>query len=269
LVQASSTFVAGSGDGYELVMGRWSRRLAEPFLDFCRCGDGETILDVGCGTGSLTFALAKRVKARIEGIDSSAAYVEHATRHNLDPSITFRVGDVCALPFGSGTFDRVLSHLVLHFVPDTRQAVAEMRRIARRGATVAATVWNVRGGFVANRIFWDAAATLDQKGNEGRARNYTRPMTRPGELTDAWRAAGILDVREALLAIEMDFISFEDCWTPYVGKDGPGAQFVGTLDPARKDRLRELVRAAYVDGEPDGPRSFVATAWAIAGGVPA
>jgi len=266
---ASSTFTAASGDGYELQMGRWSRRLAEPFLDFCGCRDGETVLDAGCGTGSLTFALAQRAKAlSIQGVDLSPAYIEHATRHNRNPNIVFRVGDVCALPFIDASFDRVLSLLVLHFVPHTDRAVAEMRRVARPGATVAATVWDARGGFVANRIFFDAAATLDQKGNERRARNYTRPMTRPGELSAGWRAAGLVDIRETMLAIRMEFASFDDYWAPYVGKDGPGAEYVATLDLAQQDRLCQLVRDAYIDGEPDGPRSYVATAWAVAGTVP-
>jgi len=72
----SSTFAASSAYGYETQMGRWSRRLAEPFLDLCRCADDEAILDAGCGTGSLTFALANRAKnMRIEGIDFHAAVV--------------------------------------------------------------------------------------------------------------------------------------------------------------------------------------------------
>ncbi len=266
---ASSTFTAARGDGYELQMGRWSRRLAEPFLDFCGCSDGEAVMDAGCGTGSLTFALGQRAKdLRIQGIDFSPAYIAHATQHNHNPNIAFRVGDVCALPFADASFDRALSLLVLHFVPDANRAVSEMRRVARPGATVAAAVWDARGGFVANRIFFDTAATLDRKGNERRARNYTRPMTRSGELSAAWRAAGFVDVRETMLAIRMEFASFDDYWAPYVGKDGPGAEYVATLDLAQRDRLRELVRDAYVDGEPDGPRSYAAIAWAVAGTVP-
>ena len=55
----TSTFVSADGDGYELQMGRWSRRLAEPFLDFTGTADSDSVLDVGCGTGSLTFALSR------------------------------------------------------------------------------------------------------------------------------------------------------------------------------------------------------------------
>ncbi|EHR06312.1 methylase involved in ubiquinone/menaquinone biosynthesis [Bradyrhizobium sp. WSM471] len=265
----SSTFVASSGDGYELQMGRWSRRLAELFLDFCGPCDGEFILDAGCGTGALTSAILKRAStAQISGIDFSSAYVEHASRSNPRKQAQFSVGDVCALPYDDATFDHVLSLLVLHFVPDTSKAVAEFRRVARPGATIGAAVWDARGGFVAARIFFDTAAALFPSGNERRARNNTRPMTRPGELTQAWRGGGLIDVQGALLTTRMEFASFEDYWAPYEGKDGPGAEYVASLQIEARRRLRDAVRAAYLDGEADGPRSFAASAWAVKGTVP-
>ena len=175
----SSTFTAGSGEGYDRIMGRWSARLAEAFLDFAGCSDGENILDAGCGTGSLTSALSRRINARsITGVDFSPIYIDYASQAIRDPRITFKVGDICALPFADRSFDRVLSLLVLHFVPQTERAVAELRRVARPGATVAAAVWDVRGGYVANRMFYDTAAAFDDEGRKRRAHNYTRPMTR-------------------------------------------------------------------------------------------
>jgi ubiquinone/menaquinone biosynthesis C-methylase UbiE len=265
-MQVSSTFKAGSGDGYELVMGRWSRRLAEPFLEFSGWRDGERVLDAGCGPGNLSLALAQRTKTTtIEGVDFSPAFIESATQHSRDSRVAFRVGDICALPYDNASFDRVLSMLVLHFVPRSKEAVAELRRVARPGATVAATVWDARGGFVANRIFFDAAAVIDEEGARRRAANYTRPMTRPGELAAAWRAAGFTDIRETTLAIRMEFKSFDDYWAPYVGSDGTGAEYIATLDAGKRDRLRDLVRASYLGGEPDGPRSYAAIAWAVAG----
>jgi SAM-dependent methyltransferase len=266
----SSTFKAGSSAGYELTMGRWSRRLAEQFLDFAGCADSETVLDAGCGTGSLTFALAQRANVRsVVGIDFSSVYIDDAAKQNRDPRIRFETGDICALAFPDRSFDRVLSLLVLHFVPQTERAIAELRRVARPGATVAAAVWDVRGGYVSNRMFYDTVATINDDGNKRRARNYTRPMTRPGELVAAWRAGGFTDLRDTTLTIRMEFTAFDDYWTPYVSGDGPGADYVATLDVAQRDRLRDLVRNAYLDGEPDGPRSYAATAWAVAGRVPA
>jgi len=94
-------------------------------------------------------------------------------------------------------------------------------------------------------------------------------MTRPGELAAAWRKAGLLDVRETTLTIRMEFASFDDYWTPYTGKDGPAAEYLATLSEDDRRRLRDIVRDAYVDGEADGPRSYAATAWAVAGTAPA
>ena len=266
---SSSTFMASDGDGYEPQMGRWSRRLTGPFLDFVGTADGEHVLDVGCGTGSLTFALSEKCQAKqVIGIDLSPAYIGHARLRNQDPKIAFQVGDAISLDFADHSFDRVLSLLMLHFVPRADQAVTEMRRVARPGAVVAAAVWDARGGFVANRIFFDTAAALDPKANERRARNYTRPMTRPGELGRAWAQAGFSDVVEKAISIRMEFASFEDYWTPFAGKDGPHAEYVATLDENQRTRLQDAVRQAYVDGEPDGPRSYAAIAWAVKGIAP-
>ena len=152
---------------------------------------------------------------------------------------------------------------MLHFVPEPGRAVAEMRRVARPGATVAAAVWDVRGGFVANRLFFDTAAALDPAAALRRAKNYTRPMTRPGELASAWRDAGFAAIEAAELAIRMEFASFDDYWAPYAGKDGPAAEYVATLDAAAVARLRAALGSAYLDGEADGARSYVAVAWAV------
>jgi SAM-dependent methyltransferase len=268
-VIASSTFSATDGDAYEQQMGRWSRRLASLFLDFAGPGGGGRILDLGCGTGSLTRALAGRsADSRIVGLDVSEAYVDHARRATRDPRVEFQVGDACAMPFPDRSFDAVLSMLVLPFVPDTAQAVAEMRRVARPGAMVAAASWDARGGCVAHRIFLDTAAALDPVAEALRKRHCTRPTTRPGGLAAAWSEAGFLDIRETALAIRMEFAGFADFWDPYLTGQGPAADYVAGLAAPAVARLRELVRRAYLDGEPDGPRSYVATAWAVRGIAP-
>jgi SAM-dependent methyltransferase len=266
---ASSTFTATDGDAYELQMGRWSRRLAESFLDFAGPAGAGHVLDLGCGTGNLAVALAARAHGiRVTGLDFSPAYVEHARRRCPEPRFDFQVGDACAIPFPAASFDQVLSLLMLHFVPRAQDAVAEMRRVARPGAVVAATVWDARGGYVAQRMLLDTAAVLDPGADKLRAQGFTRPMSRPGELGAGWRAAGLAEVEETALTIRMDYSDFADFWAPYLGGQGPAAGYVGGLGAVARDRLREAVRRAYLDGEPDGPRSYAATAWAVRGVVP-
>jgi hypothetical protein len=77
-----------------------------------------------------------------------------------------------------------------------------------------------------------------------------------------------LDVVQDMLTIRMDFVSFADFWAPAEGSDGPLPEYVATLDPAIKAKLRDAVELAYLDGETDGPRSYAATAWVVKGKAP-
>jgi SAM-dependent methyltransferase len=265
---ASTTFYATDGEGYEHQMGRWSRRLAPLLTRFTATTGALRVLDVGCGTGSLSSHLMHDPAiVSVRGLDISPPYVEYARRRNVDPRLDFVVGDACSLPFPNASFDHTLSMLVLQFVPDASRAVLEMRRVTRRGGCVAAATWDTRGGFVALRMVFDTAALLDASGVEARALAYTRPLSRPDELARAWHNAGLMDVVASSLTIRMEFPSFADYWAPAEGKEGPVAAYVGTLHPESRARLREAVRLAYLDGETDGARSYAATAWVVKGVV--
>src|SRR5262249_18861054 len=164
-------------------MGRWSQKLAPLFIEFVGVETGEKILDVGCGTGSLTFALARTVAlSGIASIDYSPVFVQEAIRRNTDPRIKVRQADACALPFEGGTFDRALALLVLHFVPEAGKAVAEMRRVVRPGGVVAAAVWDHLGGMSGMRMMVDTVAALSEAGRQLRARDCFQPMMQPVEV---------------------------------------------------------------------------------------
>ncbi|MBQ0821556.1 class I SAM-dependent methyltransferase [Microvirga terrae] len=265
----SSKFHAKSAEAYDQLMGRWSRRLAKPFLDFAGLDAGERVLDVGCGTGSLTFTIPQVAEiARIDGIDFSDTYAEAARARNTDPRITIARGDVCALPFEDRTFDRTLALLVLHFVPESEQALREMSRVTKPGGVVAAAVWDSYGGMPYQRMFWDTAAALDPSAAAHRRESYYKPLTGSGEMRALWTKAGLADVAEVPLMIRMDYLGFEDFWTPYAEGEGPLGKYVTGLDAAMRSALERALRAAYEAGEPDGPRSFAAVAWACRGVVP-
>ncbi len=264
----ATNFAAQSAAGYEQMMGRWSRRLAPALIGFAGVAAGERVLDVGCGTGSLTSALAAQPDlTEIAGIDMAEPYVELA-RHKLasDPRVRIELGDACALPFVDGSFDRALALLVLQFVPQPQQAVMEMRRVVRPGGVVAAAVWDGFGGMPHMRMLWDTAAALDPE-DEG-ARRLFRPLYAAGELAELWRRVGLREVEDTSLLIRMDFAHFDDYWQPFLSGDGPPGQYVTGLAAPARERLRTHLRRAYESNRPDGPRSFAAVAWACRGVIP-
>src|SRR3954452_10241697 len=105
-----------ASENYERQMGRWSRKLSPLFLDFVALeSSSKRTLDAGCGTGSLTFALAEQyAQAEIRGCDIAHELLSHASSANHDPRrVTFESGDICNLQYGDGQFDAALSSLVL------------------------------------------------------------------------------------------------------------------------------------------------------------
>jgi ubiquinone/menaquinone biosynthesis C-methylase UbiE len=129
-------------------MGRWSERLARPFLSFADIAPGGRVLDVACGTGVLTKALAA-VGADVIGIDASEGYLEGARRHRSHPNITYQHGDIRQKRFDDGAFDAAVYTLALDVIPETERVVAEMKRVTRPGGVVASSVHQFLGGMPA------------------------------------------------------------------------------------------------------------------------
>jgi ubiquinone/menaquinone biosynthesis C-methylase UbiE len=265
----TSGFNVRDAGGYEQLMGRWSQTLAPLFIDFAGIADRERIIDVGCGTGSLTFALARAADlSEIAAIDYSPVFVAEMIRRNTDVRINVRQADACALPFEGGTFDRALALLVLHFVPEPAKAVAEMRRVVRSGGVVAAAVWDHLGGMPGMRMMVDTVAMLGESGRQLRGRYCFQPMMQPGEMKRTFAEQGLVEVTEAELMIRMDYRSFDDYWAPIAAGEGPLGKYVATLDIAERARTDAAMRDAYEADRPDGPRSFANVAWACRGIVP-
>lgn len=261
----ASTFKAVDGGGYDKIMGRFSVSLARQFLNFAGHPPGEKILDVGSGTGSLSFALAARGDhEEIVGIDVAEPFLAYARQRNKDPRISFRVADATALPFADARFDRAVSQLVLQFLPEPLEAVKEMKRVVRPGGTVAACVWDAYGGQPHIRMLWDTASTLGLLKQHG----IIRSLSTEGEMVAAWRAAGLTDIVPGEITMRFVFEDFEDYWSPYLSGEGPIGEMVMGLSPSNRALLEQKLRVIYLSNRPDGRRSFIAAAWICKGEVP-
>lgn len=248
-------------DAYERLMGRWSRRLAPLLIDFAGVGAGQAVLDVGSGTGALSYAVAAAVPTvRVTGIDPVPQYVRYAQDHAGSDRIRFELADARALPFPDATFDRVLSLLVLNFVPDPDRAMDEMTRVARPGGVVAAAVWDYGASMEMLRVFWDEAVALDPDAPDERR----MPLSRRGELAALWRAHRLQSVEETRLGIEMTFTSFEDYWQGFLGGQGPAGAYTATLMDAQRAALRSRLQNRLPAG---GGFTLRSCAWAARGVV--
>ncbi len=134
-----------------------------PFIKFSGISeDLQWALDVGCGTGSLAFALGEVApRARITGLDYSQAFVDCARSRADSGRFSFDQGDAVSLPYEAASFDATMSMLVLSFLSEPERAVREMVRVTRPGGVVAAAVWDFLGGHTFSRILLDTAAPLD------------------------------------------------------------------------------------------------------------
>lgn len=102
---------------------------------------GLDLLDVGCGPGTITVDLARRVApGRVIGIDRAPEVLAQASAHASaqDVSIELCAADVYALEFPDASFDVVHAHQVLQHLADPVRALAEMRRVLRPGGLLAA-----------------------------------------------------------------------------------------------------------------------------------
>ncbi len=101
---------------------------------------GAHVLDVGCGPGTITVDIARRVApGRVVGLDASAAVIEDARSQvaGVD-NVEFRTGDVYALDVPDAAFDVVHAHQVLQHLADPVKALREMKRVCKPGGVVAA-----------------------------------------------------------------------------------------------------------------------------------
>ena len=253
-----------SGESYEQYVGRWSRLVAEEFIRWLGLPPGKRWLDLGCGTGALSRAIiALASPEAVHGIDPSPSHIAFARKAVPDTRAAFSTGTAESTRCPAGSFDCVVSGLVLNFVPDPVSAVAEMKRVARSDGIVAAYVWDYAGTMEFMRYFWDAAAALDDAAlalDEGKR----FPLCRPDRLKALFSTAGVRGVEVRSIDVPTRFENFDDYWSPFLGGQGPAPGYAMSLDEERRNRLRNRLRSTLpIAG--DGSINLTARAWAVKG----
>ena len=245
-----------AADAYDRFMGRYSQLLAPQMAELGRVAPGQHVLDVGCGPGALTSELVRRLgRCAVCAIDPSESFVEAARGRN--PGVDVKRAAAEQLPFPDAEFDASLAQLVVHFMSDPAEGLAEMARVTRPGGVVAACVWDHGGGQGPLSPFWEAACELDpsiedESGLAG---------ARRGHLSELLGEIGVGDVQETLLSVSVEYGSFDEWWEPLTHGVGPAGTYLSTLEPEHHARLRERCREAA----PERRLTVTARAWAARG----
>lgn len=255
---------------YERFMGRWSAGLAPAFLRFAGVQDGQHVLDVGCGTGSLSRALLGSGAAiKVVGLDPVAAYVAFARHAVPEPRAQFQIGDADALPFLDRSFDAALALLVLQDLADPGRALREMARVTKAGGVVATCVWDFQHGMPMFSLLWQAAEAVSPEAVARQRRHNPGPQhSGLDELKSLWEGCGLQDIRTATLELAMQFASFDDYWQPFLGGSTPTSAFAAAIDAETGGALVNVLRRNLPNLLPDGSFVLPARAWAIKGRVP-
>jgi SAM-dependent methyltransferase len=247
-------------------MGRWSALLAPRFLAVASIVRGSRVLDVGCGTGVLSKALAD-AGAEAVGIDASEPYLEAARRHRFHSNIAYELGDICRMRFEDRSYDAAVSTLVLDLLPDAAPAVAEMRRVTRPGGVVACALHDFWGAPYASLV-WDTGAVLDAGMAELRDFMKGRPLSTANGQAALWRRVGLVEVTEVPVVVDCVYASFADYWSTFSGGQGRVAGRLMELADDVQGEIQRHVRAGYLAGMSDGPRCFPLLFRAVRGIVP-
>lgn len=253
-----------NGEKYEPYVGRWSRMAAREFVQWLAVPAGSHWLDVGCGTGALSQTILQMAEpAKIKGVDRSDGFVAFAKTQIQDKRVEFEIGDAEAITDKSGSYDAVVSGLMLNFIPHPDRAVKEMTRAARPDGVAAVYVWDYADGMRFMRHFWDAAKALDPKAND-LDEGIRFPICQPDALGQTFEAAGLYKVEVRSIEIPTVFQNFDDYWSPFLGGQGSAPTYAMSLNEEHRAALRERIRAGLPIAT-DGSIPLVARAWAVKG----
>jgi SAM-dependent methyltransferase len=260
-------FLATDPDVYEHFMGRWSTRLAGPFLDVAGVRPGERVLDVGCGTGTISLALAER-GIKTTGLDASESYLDGARRLRPHPDITYEHGDACRMPYSDASFDACVSTLVIDVIPEVDLVASEMRRVTRPGGVVACATFDFWGGNSVLDLVLDTGSVLDEGIRTLRAQIKARPIVWANGQANLWRQVGLVEVVEVPIVLNFNYTDFEDYWSSFSTGPTRIVQRLTALPADVRHTIEQHVRAGYLAGLPDGPRAFAVVVRAVRGTVP-
>ena len=179
--------------------------LFQAVIEATAAGNGKSLLDAGCGAGSIALA-AHRAGAKAFGCDSSDAMV--ALAKSKLPDGDFKVADLAALPYPTDSFDIVVACDSLLSAARAPQAVQELSRVCKADGKLAILIWEHPRKSDQSRVFAAIQNLLPAP-----ARGGALALTGDGVLDQVLADAGLPIAQDLRVALDYCFDSFEEFWT--------------------------------------------------------
>jgi ubiquinone/menaquinone biosynthesis C-methylase UbiE len=259
--QADKLFT--DGEAYERLMGRWSRLVGEVFLGWLDVPKGLQWLDVGCGNGAFTEELIGHcAPATVIAIDPSDDQLAYARTRRGVKTAEFRVGDAQKLPFANHSFDVAVMALVISFLTDPAQAVAEMARVVRPSGWVATYMWDIPGGGAPTDPIY---VSLESMGMTS-VRPANPVVSRREAMEDLWQKAGLESIDTRVIRIPVVYSDFDDFWDSNTVLIGPQGKLIAGMSASEREQLRTDLRDRLPTAS-DGRIAYESFANAVKGQV--
>ena len=213
----------------------WGTPVYEHVLDRAHVGPGSTVLDCGCGAGRFAKMAADR-GAQVAGVDASGELIDVAAGRT--PEGDFRVGDLEALPWETGSFDLVTGFSAFQFADDKVRALSEAGRVSRDLTAVIIPTRVATSGIAA--VFKPLLPLFPPAALEGMTHSGMFALSEPSRLDEALTDAALPVVENDEIEFPVTFDSVDSATRAFVGA-GPMAL---ALDRSGEEAVAAAVRAS-------------------------
>ena len=257
--QSSQQLIEGQRQDWNRVAGGWEKwdRFFDEQMAFlnhrlvadARLRFGMRLLDLGSGTGYPALLGAQTVgsSGSVIGLDLAEQMLAVARRKATTlglANVTFRTGDVTALPFEANSFDAVTSRFCLMFLPEIPKDTAEIARVLRPGNWVAAAVWSAPEKNPSIGLSMEAIKSVVELPTPDPTAPGIFRLAKPGDLAGMLQQTGLVDVTDQEFLAEWSYVSADEYYTSLMEIAAPIQNLMTTLSAPQIQEVRRLITQA-------------------------